>query len=162
MKQNFRSLSHLYCALVNVLVSLLVYYRCKQMRLQSAYMLPRRFPPSLVNFIAFTDEKIFAVARPSNSQNDRIYANTLKKHLPASRLLRTHSHFSKSVMVSVGEPALGRTSIHFVEPGVKVNEKYYRDVLLMQKLLPDIREMSEYFIFQQDRVSAHIARETVQ
>ena len=53
-------------------------------------------------------------------------------------------------MVSVGVTALGRTSVHFVEPGVKVNGQYYRDVLLMQGLLPDIRELSEFYIFQQD------------
>ena len=47
-------------------------------------------------------------------------------------------------MVSVGVSALGRTSIHSVEPSVKVNGQYYRDVLLMQELLPDIRQMSEF------------------
>ena len=42
--------------------------------------------------------------------------------------------------------ARGTTSIHFVEPGVKVNARYYReDVgLLMQNLLPAIRQLS-YF-----------------
>ena len=52
-----------------------------------------------------------------------------------------------AVMVSVGVSALGRTSVHFVKPGVKVNRQYYRDVLLMQGLLPDIRELSEFYIF---------------
>ena len=65
-------------------------------------------------------------------------------------------------MVSVGVSALGRTAIHFVEPGVKISGKYYRDILLLQGLLPDIRELSDYFIFQQDRASAHRARETVE
>ena len=46
-------------------------------------------------------------------------------------------------------------------PGVKINGQYYRDVLLMQGLLPDIREITEYFIFQQDSAPAHRARETV-
>ena len=55
-------------------------------------------------------------------------------------------------MVSVGVSTLGTTSIHFVEPGVKVDGRYYREVLLMQKLLPDIRQLS---VFQ------HRARETV-
>ena len=64
-------------------------------------------------------------------------------------------------MVSVGISALGRTSIHFIEPGVKVNGQYYRDALLMQGLLPEIREFSEYFTFQQDGAPAHRARETV-
>jgi len=50
-------------------------------------------------------------------------------------------------MVSLGVSALGRTSIHFVEPGVKVNGQYYRNTLLLQGLLPEIRKLSEYFIF---------------
>jgi len=61
-------------------------------------------------------------------------------------------------MVSVGVSALGRTSINFVEPGVKVNGQYYREVLLKCILLPDIRQLLDYFIFQQDNAPAHRAR----
>lgn len=136
----------------------------KQARLKRARALLRRYPASLVNFVVFTDEKIFTVARPSNTQNDRVYATygTLKKQVPANRLLRTRPSFSQSVMVSVGVSALGRTSIHFVEPGVKVNGKYYREVLLKCNLLPDIRQLSDYFIFQQDNAPAHRAQDTVE
>ena len=46
----------------------------------------------------------------------------------------------------------------FVEPGVKINGTYYRDVLLKQQMLPDIRRMSEdFFIFQQVSAPAHRA-----
>src|ERR1043165_4900662 len=123
-----------------------------------------RYPEHLVHFIWFTDEKLFTVASPSNSQNGRVYAavGTLKKNIPGNRLLRTRSTFSKSIMVSVGVSSLGRTAIHFVEPVVKMNGAYYRDVLFMQKLLPDIRELSEYYTFQQDGAPAHRARETVE
>ena len=79
-------------------------------------------------------------------------------------LLRTRPTFSRSVMVvSVGVTALGRTSVHFVVPGVKVNGQYYRDVLLMQGLLPDIRDLSEFYIFSagQRSTPAHRALETV-
>jgi len=65
-------------------------------------------------------------------------------------------------MVSVAVSALGRTSIHFVDPGVKVNGKYYREVLLTRDLLPDIRQYSEYFVFQEDGAPAHRAREMVE
>ena len=135
----------------------------KQARFRRSRQLLRLYPASLVNFIWFTDEKLFTVAAPSNSQNDRIYvsAGTRKRDVPANRLLRTRPTFSKSLMVSVGVSALGRTNIHFIEPGVKINGQYYRDVLLMQGLLPDIREITEYFIFQQDSAPAHRARETV-
>jgi len=74
------------------------------------------------------------------------------------------SHVSRSLMVSVGVSVLGTTSIHFIEPGVKVNGQYYREDLglLMQKLLPDIRQLSEFYVFQQDSAPAHSARETIE
>ena len=85
-----------------------------------------------------------------------------KKTVSADRLLRTRSTFSKSVMVSVGVSSLGCTELIFVEPGVKINGAYYREVLLSQYLLPSIREPSgDYFIFQQDSAPAHRAYETV-
>ena len=65
-------------------------------------------------------------------------------------------------MVSVGVSALGTTSIHFIEPGVKVNGQCYREDLLMQKLLPDIRQLPDFYMFQQDSAPAHRARETIE
>ena len=50
------------------------------------------------------------------------------------------------------------TIIHFIELGVKVNGQYYREGLLMQKLLPDIRQLSDFYMFQQDSAPAHRAR----
>src|SRR6218665_3197272 len=150
----------------------------KQARLDRSRLLLRRYPASLVHFIWFTDEKLFAVAFPSNTQNDRLYVavGTQKKersinqsinirllscmtpvtsrltitHIAATRLLRTRPTFSKSLMVSVGVSSLGRTSIHFVEPGVKIKGQYYRDVLglLVEDLLNEIRELCEFFIFK--------------
>jgi len=112
----------------------------------------------------FTDEKIFTVAAPSNSQNDRVYAarDMLKKQIAAKRLLRTRNTFSQSIMVSVGVSKLGCTEMFFVDPGMKINVAYYRDVLLRQRLLPAIRRVSgKNFIFQQDSAPAHRARETL-
>jgi DNA invertase Pin-like site-specific DNA recombinase len=42
----------------------------KASRLTRAQQLLERFPSHLVNFIVFTDEKIFTVASPNNIQND--------------------------------------------------------------------------------------------
>lgn len=65
-------------------------------------------------------------------------------------------------MVSVGVSSLGATELIFVEPGVKINGAYYRDVLLAQNLLPAIRDLSgEFFIFQQDSAPAHRANDTI-
>ena len=85
-------------------------------------------------------------------------------------------------MVSVDVSKLGYTNSIFVDPGVKVNETYYRDMLLSQQLLPAhgllynstyyiglhglpyIRSLafliSEFLIVQQDSASAHRTRET--
>ena len=64
-------------------------------------------------------------------------------------------------MVSVGVSVLGVTGLHFVNPGVKVNGQYYRDTLLKEELLPDMSDISEFFIFQQDNAPAHRVRATV-
>jgi len=61
------------------------------------------------------------------------------------RLLRTRSTFVKSVMVSVAVSLLGTTELMFIEPGVKINGAYYRDVLLGQHLLPAIRSVAGDF-----------------
>jgi len=51
----------------------------------------------------------------------------------------------------------------FVDPGVKVNGQYYRDVLLSQQMIPAIKQVAGYtFIFQQDSTPAHRARDTIQ
>ena len=137
----------------------------KLSRLVRAKQLLKDYPKHLMPFIWFTDEKIFTVAPPISSQNDRLYAprHLAKKQLSAARLLHTRSTFSRSVMLSVGVSALGCTNLIFVEPGVKINGQYYRDVLLAQGLLPAIKELSgEFFVFQQDGAPSHRAKETVE
>jgi len=47
-------------------------------------------------------------------------------------------------MVSVGVSSLGLTPIRFIEPGVKINGQYYRDILHKEDLLPEIRQFSEF------------------
>jgi len=45
-------------------------------------------------------------------------------------------------MVSVAVSLLETTELMFIEPGVKINDAYYRDVLLGQHLLPAIRSVA--------------------
>lgn len=137
----------------------------KDSRLDRCKKLLRKFPVESVDFIWFTDEKVFTVAPPINAQNDRLYVSkeTLKRQVDAKRLLRTRPTFSRSVMVSVAVSKLGCSDMFFVEPGVKVNGAYYRDVLLMQRMLPAIKGISgEFFCFQQDSAPAHRARDTIE
>jgi len=91
----------------------------KLVRLERARELLKLYPPSLVNFIFFTDEKVFTVARPSNSQNDRCCRYDEKEYSSLSP-----AHFSRSVMVSVGVSVLGVTELHFVNPGIKINRQF--------------------------------------
>jgi len=48
-------------------------------------------------------------------------------------------------MVSVGMSLLGSTELIFIEPGVKSNGAYSREVLFNLHLLPAIRSISEHF-----------------
>src|SRR6218665_3944716 len=134
----------------------------KQARLDGSRLLLHRYPASLVHFIWLTDQKLFTVASPSNTQTDCLYVavGTRKRDIAADPLLRTRSTFNNSLM-SVGVSSLGHMSIHLVEPGVKINGQRYRYVLLVDDLLPEIREFSKFYIFQQDGAPAHRPRETV-
>ena len=66
-------------------------------------------------------------------------------------------------MVSVAVSSLGASNIHVLEQRVKINGAYYRDIVMTQMLLPDICEVSgsKFFIFQQDSVPSHRAKDTV-
>ena len=65
-------------------------------------------------------------------------------------------------MASVGVSMLRQTQLIFVDPAVKINGAYYRDVLLTQQLLPVVQEISRlFFILQQDSAPAHLARDTI-
>src|SRR6218665_3720977 len=91
----------------------------------------------------------------------RLYVSTttLKRNVDAYRLMRTRPTFSRSLMVSVAISKLGCTELFFVEPGV--NGEYYRNALLMEKMLPAIWGMSsDFFIFQQDSAPHHIEQRT--
>ena len=92
---------------------------CKVKHLKGCQQLLARFPTDRsVRSIWFTDEKMFTVASPVNSQNDRVYAGASRKRdIAAGRLIRQREHFSRSIMVSVGVSRMGKTSVVFVDPG---------------------------------------------
>jgi len=60
-------------------------------------------------------------------------------------------------MVSLAVSKLGCSELFFVEPGVKVDGRYYRDMLpVMRRIAGDV------LVFRQDSAPVHRARETVQ
>jgi len=82
---------------------------------------------------------------------------------------REHMHSNdyataQSLMVSVIVSSLGATQLHFLEPGVEVNGDYYRNTVLLNMLLLDIRSVfGDYYVFQQDcqdGAPAHRSRDT--
>ena len=91
----------------------------RQSRLVRAKKLLQQYPTDDVNFIWFTDEKIFSVAAPKNQQTNRLYVpeTSRKRDVAADRLLSTRSTFSKSIMISVGVSKLECTRLIFVDPG---------------------------------------------
>ena len=79
-----------------------------------------------------TNEKIFKLQAPNNKQNNRIYEVNLSD-------IREKGHSEKSkfpisIMVSAGVSKLGKSSIHIVTPGAKMNSAYYCNEVLSQLL----------------------------
>jgi len=63
----------------------------------------------------------------------------------------TQPTFSKSLMASTAISKLGCSELFFVKPGMKVDGRYYREVLLKQQMLPVMRHIvGDVFVFQQD------------
>ena len=69
-------------------------------------------------------------------------SNAKKRDIAPERLLRCRPTFSSSLMMSVAVSKLGCTELFFVEPRVKVNGRYCRDVLLKKQMLPVIRRIA--------------------
>ena len=90
----------------------------------------------------------------------RVYAplGSQKRQVSAERLLCNSVHFLKICH------GLGRcVELIYIEPGVKINGAYYRDVLLGRHLLPAIRSVAgDFFTFRQDNAPAHRAGGTVE
>ena len=89
--------------------------------------------------IFFTDENIFKLQTLNNKKNDRICVANL-----SDIRKKGHSEKSKfpiSVMVSAGVSKLGKTSIHIVTPGAKIDSAYYCNDVLSQ-LLRETEQLS--------------------
>jgi len=59
-------------------------------------------------------------------------------------------------------PKLGLIDLIFVDVGIKMKGAYYREMLLTQKLLPEMCEICDvFFAFQQCNAPAAAHRETI-
>lgn len=137
----------------------------KEKRVERCRMLLLRFPNERsIRNIWFTDEKIFTVSAPVNSQNDRFYSEaSRKKESNVANLIRQREHFSRSIMVSVGVSRMGKTRVVFVDPGAKIDSQYYCRNVLGNGLLPDIENKCGTYrwTLQQDGAPSHTAKNTL-
>uniref|UniRef100_A0A914D452 Transposase n=1 Tax=Acrobeloides nanus TaxID=290746 RepID=A0A914D452_9BILA len=79
------------------------------------------------------------------------------------RIVQRSAH-PQSVMVWDGITSDGKTPMVFVDPGVKVNQKYYRERILRDIVQPWAKRhfAGRNWIFQQDSAPAHKAKKTLQ
>ena len=83
---------------------------------------------------------------------------TKKGEISTERMVVKRKTFPKNVMISVGVSKLRRTSVFFIEPGVKINGQYYRNELLA-RMLPEMNNLSRGdYIFLQDGARTHTAK----
>lgn len=132
----------------------------RQKRLTRSKSLLRRLTVQKSKRVFFTDEKIFYISPPVNSQNNRLWSAGRKRDVDPKRLLVERAKFSAHVMVSAGISYAGKGRLHFVADKAKINADYYVNILLPQLIEDCEKLMPGSFIFQQDGAPAHTARQT--
>jgi len=57
---------------------------------------------------------------------------------------------------------MGMTELIFVDPGMKINGQYYRNILLSKQMLPVVKHIAgDTFVLQQDNAPSHRAKDTI-
>ena len=101
-----------------------------------------------VIFIWFTDKNVFTFySNWKKSHNNWLYSPiaTKKKDVGAKCFLCARMTFSHSLMVPVGGSKFDYAGFILLDPGVKINQIWYRSLLLPQQLLSVIRHVSGEF-----------------
>ena len=93
--------------------------------------------------ITFTETSIDETNKTQQKERLKIYVQNVHHS-------REHMHLNdyataQSLMVSVAVSSLGATQLDFLEPGVKINGDYYRNTVLLNMLLLDIRSVFGYY-----------------
>ena len=87
---------------------------------------------------------------------------TVVYQLPSRRLRPLNCGVWRAHVQPLRYDVRQRVSVrHNKHPFHQARSQYYRDFLLMQELLLDIRRMSEFYVFQLDDTPVHRAREKV-
>jgi transposase len=140
-------------------------------RLTRCKRLVRFFTNDIIARTFFSDEKIFKLQQWYNPQNDRIYVEegTKKSEIEDGRLLVERKKFPRHVMISAAVSKLGKTQIHFIDQGIRIDGEYYRNKLL-KNMIPEMNALANgkfvaakgEYVFMQDGARAHTAGESLQ
>lgn len=108
-----------------------------------------------------TDEAWFYLSNGNGKR--RIQYVSRDEHKPKVEVFQRHESHSKGVMVWAGISSRGKTSLHFIEPGAKINSTYYQEKVLKPFLKKDAKRLFPQgdFIFHQDSAPSHVSRSTV-
>ena len=134
----------------------------RKLRVKKCRALRSRFAENDCQRILFSDEKIFTVEQQLNAQNDRVYANNITQVPDKVRTVYKSQH-PEYVMVWAGVSGQGKTKLFFVEPGAKIDAKYYLEKILKGpvKNCSQTIFQNQSWTFQQDSAPAHKARISV-
>ena len=134
--------------------------RERTLRVSRGKRLARYMTIEKLNRTFFSDEKNFKVGHIKNRKNDRFYTTANKKRdVPETRLLRQVDTFPKKIMISAAISKLGKSSIIFVESGIKINKEVYLKHL-KETLIPEMKKLGgrNGYVFQQDGATSHTAK----
>jgi hypothetical protein len=114
-------------------------------------------PNSIIHF----DEKVFPVTEKFNAQNDRVWSINLST-VSDEDLFVFKPQKPQSLMVAGAICGRGKSPLIFVEKGVKIDQKYYREHILQAHILPWIQATfgNDYYLWVQDSAPSHKANTT--
>ena len=109
-----------------------------------------------------TDEAWFYITN-CNGKRRIQYVSRDQKH-PALEAYNRRERNAKGLMVWAGVSFNGKTSLHFVNPGVKINSSYYINSVLKKFLARDARRLYPRgdFLFHQDSATWHTSKATIE
>lgn len=107
-----------------------------------------------------TDEAWFYLSN-CNGKRGIQYVSRSEKNPKIEVNERKQLH-SKGFMVWAGVSFNGKTRLHFIEPGAKINSRYYIDNVLKKFLIRDAKRLypNNNFIFHHDSAPSHVSKLT--
>ena len=102
--------------------------------------------------------------KSQSARNDRVQIpnNMRKAGLSADTIVRGVAPHSLSLMVAWSVSIQGKVAPHFAPKGTYISQVYYKDRILAECFLPQIKLVAGQrpFHFQQDKAKPHYAEQT--